>query len=234
MIARRHDNGASMLVYRDRASDQGVWNGLVEEVAAALGLGAEAVAEPVDRRVEGAVDRLLSAAGDTIRPVLVLPARSVAETAQLSISAGSPHLRRALIASDASEDVVRGARVLSEHLRRGGVHTTVLVVLTGETVPPMWEGAGHHAAAWRHELSRRHGGPDSLRVVSGPPGPAVRSFCADADLLVLLWRQVAEHGRAQVVRSVLGDDLPRPCLLIPAQWVGRLRNALARTSDTSA
>jgi hypothetical protein len=128
-------------------------------------------------------------------------------------------LRRAIIASDASPAVVRGARLASLHLLRCGVQTRVVLVLTGETAPPMWEGIGHHATAWRAELARRHGRPTGIEVLSGVPGAAVRAQGAQADLVVLLWRRVAEEGRAAVVREVLDQGVGQPCLLLPLEWV---------------
>ena len=58
---------------------------------------------------------------------------------------------------------------------------------------------------------------------AGPPGPAIRAYAEDADLLVLLWHRVTAVGRALVVRSVLGDGVALPCLLVPIAWLESLR-----------
>lgn len=195
------------------AAGAGRWTSLVAETARVVGL--EPAYLPLKHTDGEWIRRALGAAADWHGPVLVLPRTAMAWPAQ----AGPPHLRRALIASDDSPAVVRGARLASLHLLRSGVQTRVVLVLTGETAPPMWEGTGHHATAWRAELVRRHGRPTRFEVVSGPPGAAVRAQGAQADLVVLLWRGMAEEGRAAVVREVLDDGVCQPCLLLPLDWV---------------
>jgi hypothetical protein len=207
-----------VVLMEETGGDEGSWTEFVDEVARLVGLEPsysmleEATPSPGGRWL-GAV---LRAAAATAWPVLVLPPSTPHAPGTTRRPA---KVSRAVIASDDTGEFVRGAGLASLRLLRSGVRTTVVVVLTGETAPPMWEGAGHHAAAWRAELERRYGRPHHLEVLSGPPGPMVRARCQGADLVVLLWRQVVDEHRAPVVRAVLDEGVTWPCLLVPLGWV---------------
>jgi len=194
--------------------ESGRWQRFVTEVARVIGLAPSYLPAPADGALW--MTGILRVAAACPGPVLVLPQRPrSAEHEQ------PPSLHWAVIASDDSPEVERAARLCTVHLLRSGVRTTIVVVLTESSAPPMWEGAGHHAAAWRNELQRRYGRPDRLQVVTGPPGSTIREQCAGADLLLLLWHQAIEADRAQVVRSVLEEGALQPCLLVPLRWVAR-------------
>jgi len=190
------------------------WGEFAQELGQSLALepALELVAASDERDV---VDELLTRAAIAPAPVLVLPRRHKQPVQTLE-----PHeLHRVLIASDASHEVAQGARALQRHLRGDGVSTTVLLVLAANALPRIWEGTGHQAAAWRSELFRRHG-PDVVTVADGMnPANALREQSCEADLLIMLWRQAADAGRAPVVRSVLEGALEIPCLLVPLVWV---------------
>jgi hypothetical protein len=204
------------VMFDDPTGDVGGWASFVSEVARVVDLEPAYVLLP--HAGEGWLRGVLEAAAARPGPVLVLPRIRLGSTTG---DQRLPGLHKAVIASDDSHDVVRAARVCSLHLLRSGVRTTVVLVLTGQTAPPMWEGTGHHAAAWRAELERRYGRPDRLEVLSGPPGPVVRSRCEDCDLVVLLWRQATADDRAPVVRAVLDEGTTQPSLLVPLDWVER-------------
>lgn len=211
-----------LVVFHDvAAGDTGGWGLLVDELARALGLTPSYM--PVGGHGPLWVDRLLRAAAAAPGPVLVLPQDPLGPTTP------SPHLVRLVIASGDAADVIRAAGLLVRRLRIGGVHSTVLVVLADGAVPSMWEGPGHHAAAWRTELQRRHEGADTLRVVGGVDelGRAIHDHAVDADAVVLLWRRVATEGRAMVVRSLLGISDGVPSLLVPMDWIATLRGGAA-------
>lgn len=196
-----------LTVLADRGDESGTWLSVVSEVGRLVGMSPSVTTLAGAGHGWGAA--VVRAAAASPGPVLVLPRHAATGAA----------LDRALIASDDSWDVARAARLCALHLLRSGIRTTVLVVLTGDTAPPMWEGTGHHARAWRGELARRHGGPDRLEVATGSPGPAVRARAADTDLVVLLWRRNAAEGRATVLRDVLDEGVAQPCLLVPLEWV---------------
>ena len=206
-----------LVVFRDViAGDAGSWEELVDALARVLGLVPSYV--PVAMRGEGWITRLLQASAGAPGPVLVLPH----DERRLAARAGRPPspLLRVVIASGDAGDVVRSVDALARRLRSGGVESTVVVVLTDGAVPPMWEGPGHHAAAWRHELQRRHGGAERVEVL--PPaadaGRVIHDRAGEADVLVLVWRRAAAEGRAAVVRSALGTNDGLPCLLVPIDW----------------
>lgn len=203
-----------MTVLADRGDETGRWHHLVDEVGRLLGLRPAVLALPAAGA--GWAAAVVRAAAVSPGPVLVLPRHAGPEA---EVPSGPSRLERAVIASDGSWDVTGAARLCALHLLRSAVRTTVLVVLTGDTAPPMWEGTGHHAAAWRGELDRRHGGPDRLDVVAGSPGPTVRDRAARSDLVVLLWRRHVAEGRAAVLREVLDDGVVTPTLLLPLVWV---------------
>jgi hypothetical protein len=213
---------SELLVFHDvTADDVWLWRPLVTDVARVLGL--EPSYTPIDMHHREWVGRLLQASVGAPGPVLVLPRAQAPGNAGLEPSEPA-HLARVVVASGDAPDVVRCAGELSRRLRRDGVHTTVLVVLSNDARPPMWEGAGHHAAAWREELERRHQGPDRLRVLPGVSelGSAIHRHALDADVIALVWRQVATEGRALVIRSVLGEGDRLACLLVP---IGRLESS---------
>jgi hypothetical protein len=209
----RHPTDMTVLADRD---ETGRWQPLVAAVGRLVGLRPSMLALPAAG--DGWAAAVMRVAAASPGPVLVLPRRE-------GPGAGEParpsRLERAVIASDDTWDVVHAARLCALHLLRSGVETTVLVVLTRETAPPMWEGTGHHAAAWRTELGRRHGRPDRLDVVPGPAGPTVRARTTDTDLVVLLWHRNVAEGRAAVLRDVLDEDVVAPSLLVPLDWVER-------------
>ncbi len=206
---------ADMTVLADR-DETGWWQPFVAEVGRLIGLRPVWLALPAAGK--GWAAAVMRVAAASPGPVLVLPCRG-------GPGAGAParpaRLERAVIASDDTWDVARAAHLAALHLLRSGVRTTVLVALTPETAPPMWEGTGHHAAAWRTELGRRHGRPDRLDVVPGPAGATVRARTADSELVVLLWHRSVAEGRAAVLRDVLDEGVVAPSLLVPLEWVER-------------
>jgi len=207
------DRRQGMAVLVELCDETGLWQPLVAEVGRLVGLDASVLALPAAG--EGWAAAVLRIAAASTGPVLVLPQRG-AVTPSVPV-----HLDRAVIASDDSRDVAGAVRLVALHLLRSGVRSTVLVVLTGETAPPMWEGTGHHATAWRSELGRRHGRPDRLEVLTGRPGPMLRAGAEHSDLLVLLWHRHDAEGRASVLRDVLDDGVVTPSLLVPIEWVER-------------
>lgn len=214
---RDEDGGrapAVLTVLSGPPGEDGLWAPLVADVGRVTGLEPSYVVLDEDDRWPAGVLRVAAACPG---PVLVLPSLSAHPAGRGMVA--PPRLRRVTIASDGSAAVARGVRLCSLHLLRSGVDTTVLLVLDDGSAPPMWEGPGHHATAWRDELGRRHGVSDRIEVVSGAPGPTVRAHLAKADLLVLLWHQAAGEGRANVLRAVLDGGIDQPCLLLPLDWV---------------
>lgn len=190
------------------------WREYAADVGRALGLEPSYLALSVTRVAW--LPTVLRVSAGVPWPVLVLPLQ------RLSVPAtpkSGPRLQRVLLASDGSPEIVNAARSLAGGLRRQGIATTVLVVLNVGTTPPIWEGAGHHAAAWRSETTRRHGYPNHLEVVTGPPEERIPARIGDADLVVLAWHQVAAEDRAAVVRAVIDDGAGPPCLLVPFDWM---------------
>jgi hypothetical protein len=202
------------------------WAPLVGAVAGALGL--EPPADWIDVGAKDVAARLEVAAACS-GPVLLLPARrsrrardrEVNEVGTAVADERAP-FARALIPSDASDEVAAGARAMMQRLAAAGVSSTILHVVTTDNVPRMWEGPGHHARAWFTELFRRHGdGPDLLRVEAGHPAQQVTAYAASVDVVVVLWHGRAAPGRTIVLRSLLERDLDVPVLLVPLAWVRR-------------
>jgi hypothetical protein len=216
---------SELTVLADRGDERGTWLPFVTAVSRLTGSRPSTLALPAAGDDWAAA--ILRVAAARPGPVLVLPRRGRPP------QAGRPRLEHAVIASDDSWEVAAAARLCTLRLLRSGVQTAVLVVLTEDTAPPIWEGTGHHAAAWRGELGRRYGRPDRLEVVTGRAGPLVRARTAQSDLVVLLWHRHATEGRAAVLRQVLGEEVVAPSLLVPLEWAERawaLEPAMAGTA----
>ena len=195
------------------------WAVLVEQIGRVLALEPHpnAIGDGATSR-EARVEQVLSLAARTEGPVLLLPLPSDGRRPL----AAHRHIEKAVIASDASEPVVGAAAILYHRFADAGIPTTIVFVLTPSALPRIWEGAGYHAQAWRSELRRRHGSAaEDFTITMGEPTQEVEAAAARADVLILLWRQVARLGRAAMVRSLLGE-LPVPCLLVPLAWARRL------------
>lgn len=200
-----------LVVLGDAAGNVGPWRDVVASLAAIL-RWASAVepvaATPGPERVEAALRRAAAVAG----PVLVLPG----DVRRDAHGRPQPTLRRVLAPFDASEEVSACSGALLARLQTGGVEVAQLHVVTGGTVPAMWEGAGHHATAWRAELRRRHqvGDAPVEIVLRDPPADVVLARAGHADLVVLCWRRTRSRGRADLVRRVLASS-GVPTLLLP-------------------
>lgn len=205
------------------------WREYAAEVGRALGLEPSYLSLSVTKVAW--LPTVLRVSAGVPWPVLVLPLQRMRVPAPPT---PGPRLQRVLVASDGSPEIVKAARSLAGDLRRKGIATTVLVVLSGGTTPPIWEGPGHHAAAWRAETTRRHGYPDRLDVVTGPPEERIPAQIGGADLVVLAWHQVAARDRAAVVRAVIDDGAGPPCLLVPFDWMKSNRLAWEPVGSTTA
>ncbi|HMK62550.1 MAG TPA: universal stress protein [Acidimicrobiales bacterium] len=215
------DRQHRLVVLLDVPDESGRWDGLVREVADLIDLVPSYLTLPGAH--EEWLHAVLTVAAACPAPVLVLPRTPLTPSAGDS---GAGRLGKVLLASDDSAEALSGALLCSRHLVRSGITTTVVFVLTPETAPPMWEGAGHNASAWRAERVRRHGLPHQMKILRGVPGDVVRQHCARADLVVLVWHQAVEAGRAPVVRAVLDEGTTQPCLLLSTNWVEGSRQHL--------
>lgn len=190
----------------------GPWEAVVATLSEVLGLEPAREGGPAAPDDPELVDRILERAARVPGPVLILPPAGPA-------AAGGPDgrsLERVLVPFDASDQVSAAVRPLLARLQAAGVTVAQLHVVTAETVPPMWDGSGHHARAWHAELRRRHQvGDASMEVVSGTPAaPVVVAHAGESDLVVLCWRRPARKGSAKTLRGVL-SAIDVPLLLVP-------------------
>jgi hypothetical protein len=197
---------------------------LTADVASALDLVLEPEILARHEDGEGAIRELLSRASAVPGPLIVLPAErrrpAMPDTAHEE-RRRALRARCVLVPSDASEDVAAGTRALHGRLSRAGVGVQILHVMTYDRVPRMWEGSGHHAAAWLDELCRRHGAkPDELKVVSGDPRHELRVHAGGASLVVLFWHHDSRTGHAAIVQSLLAQGIEVPHMLVPIGWMG--------------
>jgi hypothetical protein len=126
--------------------------------------------------------------------------------------------------SDASDEMAVATRVVMEALLVAGFRPGILLVLTEDNQPRMWEGSGHNADQWFDEMRRRHGaGPETLTVVTGDPEHEFATFAMGADLVIMVWHHDASSDRAPLLRSVLQGGITVPHLLLPLPWVETLR-----------
>ena len=223
MSSKNQEVSQPLVVVAAAAEDLEDFELLVTDVARALELvpAPELVAR--EEGGEKAIGKLLAMASSVSGPLLVLPSRRHAGA--MPDRAGKARgivarMRRVLIPSDGSEEVAAGTRALYRRFTRVGVHVTMLHVMTEDNMPRMWEGSGHHAAAWFDELRRRHGAaPDVLKVVSGEPGHELRVQAGAADLVVLFWRHDSRAGHAAVIRSLFARGIEVPKLLVALEWM---------------
>ncbi|HUC36239.1 MAG TPA: hypothetical protein VMR97_03865 [Acidimicrobiales bacterium] len=196
---------------------------LVADVAGALDL--VPAPELFDREEGGetAMGRLLARASSAAGPLLVLPVgggHAGAPGGARKRGALRARMRRVLVSSDASEEVAAATRSLHRRFTRAGVHLRMLHVMTADNTPRMWDGPGHHAAAWLDELRRRHGAsPEAMSVVGGQPAEQLHEHAGEADLVVLFWRRDSREGHAAVIRSLFARGIEVPKLLVPLEWM---------------
>ena len=213
----------TFLAVVDAPNSAGAWGPLIDEVGRILRLEPKVELLPCSENGEDRIERLLSRAVSFAGPVLVLPTQRtghVGSSARGESRWPPRNLRRVLISSDASEVEASGARTFRRRLRHDTVHAATLHVMTDESRPRMWEGAGHHAEAWTRELRRRHGATsDTMTIVRGAPTREIPAHADSADLVVLLWRRDARAGHGTVVRSLLESNPEIPYLLVSPEWL---------------
>lgn len=172
------------------------------------------------------LEAALRLASSTEDPVLVLPGRGRAR--QGASSRRPKVLRRILVPMDRSVAERSVLRAWIARAQSFGSAVDQLHVLTEGNRPAMWEGAGHHAAAWHDELRRRYlAGDASLVVRRGDPIEHVTAAEPRADLVVSCWGGDLSQGRARILRRLL-ERASVPVLLVrtpPADSDSRLRPA---------
>jgi len=212
-----------LVVVAAAAEDLADFELLVADVARALELVPEPELVASEEVREKTIGKLLTMASSVSGPLLVLPAkRHAGATPDRAGKArgAATRMGRVLIPSDASEEVTVATRALYRRFTRAGVHVTMLHVMTDDNMPRMWEGSGHHAAAWFDELRQKHGAAlDVLKVVSGEPEYELRVQPDSADLVVLFWRHDSRAGHAAVIRSLLVRGIEVPQLLVALEWM---------------
>jgi hypothetical protein len=212
-----------MVVVASTTEDLEDFAPLLADVAHALGVVSAPKLIPREVGGETAIGTMLALASAAAGPMLVLPVhhegRGVPERLRRERSA-AVRLRRVLVPSDASEAVAAGTRALYRRLSRAGVQVTMLHVMTEDSTPRIWEGSGHHAAAWFDEMRRRHGPATSaLKVVTGDPWKELHDQAGEADLVVLFWRHDSRAGHAAVIRALFAQGIEVPKLLVPLEWI---------------
>jgi hypothetical protein len=223
MSLKNKEVNRPLVVVAAAAEDLDDFELLVADVARALELVPAPELAAREEVREKTIGKLLTMASSVSGPLLVLPPRrhagAVPDRAGKARQAAT-RMRRVLIPSDASEEVTAATRALYRRFTRAGVRVTMLHVMTDDNMPRMWEGAGHHAAAWFDELRQKHGaGLDVLKVVSGEPGYELRVRPDAADLVVLFWRHDSRAGHAAVIRSLLVRGIEVPQLLVALEWM---------------
>ncbi|HET9092599.1 MAG TPA: universal stress protein [Acidimicrobiales bacterium] len=183
------------------------WRPLAAQVAALASLPISVELDTGERTT----DHVLRLAAVSPEPMLVLPSGEPPGGHE-GVLAGA--LRKVLAPLDLTEE--EGA-VLARWIERAldrGIGVEQLHVLSPSSLPAMWEGPGHHAAAWRAEMFRRHRVDGSLLALRS--GDALQQIVSEAphcDLLLVYWRGDPSRDRAGLVRSVLAEA-PTPVLLV--------------------
>lgn len=200
---------AQLHIIRTRDSGDSPAVGTIATAAALSGLRSVedwiAESEPAGGRIES----ILAHAASTTDPVLVVP-----NTQELETRVGEPEVTRMLVPIDLTADERRLLRPWIEKALDLGMDVEQVHVLTDRTRPPIWEGPGHHAEAWRAALKLRHQTPGTaLSVCSGDPAAQIVNKSLAADLVLTAWRGSTASGRSAVMHRLL-TDLSRPVLLV--------------------
>ncbi len=162
----------------------------------------------------GRIEAILAHAAATSDPALVVPNVPASEP-----HVGEPEVTRLLVPIDQTATERRVLRPWIKKALELGVDVEQVHVLTDRTRPPIWEGSGHNAEAWRAALKLRHQTPGAvLSVCSGDPATQIVDKSMDADLVLISWRGSTASGHPAVLRRIL-SNLRRPVLLIRrAPW----------------
>lgn len=198
----KRDGGLKVL----EPPDPELWRPFVADAVALTGLAPSAVACPPDGE-----QALLACAAAQREPLLVLPG-------QPDVASPGRGLRvaRVLVPTDRTATERLVLRPWVERLAAAGATVEQLHVLDRRSRPVMWEGPGHHAAAWYGEIRRRQGtGTEPLRICTGDPAVEIECAAEAFDLIIVSWGGDSADDRALVVRRLL-IRRPRPTLMVRA------------------
>ena len=205
--------GAPRLHVLASPGEYGRWEAVVHDVADLVNL--EALLEPRPQGGDGPAEAeaILAAAAKMDGAVLVLPGGGGAAR---EVGPVAPRVRRVLVPFERSRAEGPVLRLLIRRALAKDMAVEQVHVLGEDNRPAMWEGSGHHAQEWLEELRREHQvGTALLRVRSGRTTDVLRSWAAEADLVVVEWGGKTGAERARVLRAILAGS-PPPLLLLPA------------------
>jgi hypothetical protein len=184
--------------------DAELWRPFVTDAVALTGLSPSAIACP-----PGGEEAVIACVTAETEPLLVLPG-------QPDVASPGRGLRvaRVLVPTDRTAVERLVLRPWIERLAAAGATVEQLHVLDRRSRPVMWEGPGHHAAAWHGEIRRRHRvGTEALRICTGDPAVEIECAATAFDLILVSWGGDATADRAVVVRRLLVRR-PRPTLMV--------------------
>ncbi|HEV7206383.1 MAG TPA: universal stress protein [Jatrophihabitans sp.] len=145
------------------------------------------------------------------KPVVVMPDNRAKPPAAVA---------RALVPLEATTTSAAALEETLNALAGAGVDIVVLHVLDPMRAPAYWDHPGHAAEAWVTEfLARfcRHRPDVRMTVRTGAAEESIPDVARAerVDLVVLVWSQRLDPGRARIVRRTLGS-VGVPVLLVPA------------------
>ena len=157
--------------------------------------------------------------GDTALALIESVAVPVAVVAP---SAHEISLQRLLVPLEGSEVTTAAVEeFLNAVSASASVEAVALHVFEAATTPAFSDRAGHETSAWTKEFARRWAsGLDVPVVAETRVGHAATAICdavkeADADAVVVGWKQDLSPERAKVVRALLMLDVP--LILVPVR-----------------
>jgi len=132
---------------------------------------------------------------------------------------GSRPIRRVLVPLEGTAETSLTVTDPLFELTRAGVEPIALHVFDEQTVPRFWDDVAHAHSSYSHEFRRRWcdtAGITDVRLRRGRPAAHVLDVAEQeqVDLIALGWNQDLGPGRADLVRTVLGDARV-PVLLVP-------------------
>lgn len=128
-------------------------------------------------------------------------------------------LHRMVVPLDGTTLSAKSARPALDLALSAGLDVIVLHIYDEDRIPPFTDQTHHWTQAFAHEFIARYApqttAPLELRVGSAADEVLIAAVALHADLLVLSWSQVLDHGRAHVVKRLLAES-PIPLLLLPS------------------
>jgi len=175
----------------------------------------------------GQAPNVLGYARHVAKPVLFVPPGSAPWTGP----------ERVLVPFDGRLERAAAAEAALRSMGVPGTALALVEVIDARRVPRYWDDPHYEYEARATELRARFGSAVGRTMLVRGDAVAERLGAmlgtGDYDMVVVVWSQNIEPGRARVTRAILASS-PVPLLLVPSTWTGRRRPEQARSPSAAA